>query len=51
MGKKNNEFWNNFLMVLLFVLIACGCFALSAWIISAIVNSDLPLWLKVLLLR
>lgn len=49
--KKKNDFWIEVLIILLFVLFACGCIALSAWIIHAIVDSDLPLWLKILLLR
>ena len=49
--KKKNDFWAEILIILFYVLFACGCIALSAWIIQAIVNSDLPLWLKILLLH
>lgn len=49
--KKNNDFWAEILIILFYVLFVGGCIALSAWIIHVIVDSDLPLWLKVLLLR
>lgn len=37
--------------IIIYILIMIGCVALSIWLTIAIVNSNMPLWLKIILLR
>lgn len=41
----------DWLVILIYLLIAIGCIALSAWLFNVIMASDMPDWLKYMLLK
>lgn len=39
------------LVILFYLVVAVGCIALGAWLFEVIVDSDMPDWLKYMLLK
>jgi hypothetical protein len=48
-GKTMNKY--EILVILFYLVVAVGCIALGAWLFTVIMASDMPDWLKYLLLR
>lgn len=54
MKRKKNcdyEILGHIIGLLVVVAVAIGCIALSAWIFNAVMASDMPDWLKYILLK
>lgn len=41
----------DFLVILFYLAVIVGCIALGAWLFNLIIDSDLPDWLKYMLLK